>query len=188
MLKISTLTLTGRRIILILSCSLLLPSSSPAAPAAAPAETKVDLPNYHKVHDFLFRGGEPSATGLKELSKQGIKTIIDLRAAGARTETEASLARDLGMKYINLPMSSRAPSEAQVQTFIQTVEAGRDKNEPVFVHCAHGSDRTGCLVGIWRVTHDSYTYKDAYSEMRRYFFGPHFKELAAAVRSRSASH
>lgn len=186
MLKNSTIQ-AARGTILAFCFSFLMPSVSLGAPTAL-AETKADLPNYHKVHDFLFRGGEPSAAGLKELSKQGIKTIIDLRAAGARTETEASLARELGMKYINLPMSSKAPSETQVETFIQTVEAGRDKNEPVFVHCAHGSDRTGCLVGIWRVTHDSYSYKDAYSEMRRYYFGPHFKELAAAVKSRSASH
>lgn len=161
--------------------------SAALAKAEIKSEAKADLPNFHQVHDFLFRGGEPSTAGVKDLSNQGIKTIIDLRAAGKRTEDEAALAKSLGMRYINLPMSDKAPTEAQVATFVQTVEAGRDCHEPVFVHCAHGSDRTGCMVGIWRVTHDNYSYNDAYKEMRSYFFGPQFKALSGAVKSRANS-
>jgi protein tyrosine/serine phosphatase len=55
----------------------------------------------------------------------------------------------------------------------------------VFVHCAHGSDRTGCMVGIWRVSRDQWTYPQAYKEMRKCYFGPQFKELSHAVQIRA---
>lgn len=146
-----------------------------------------DLPNFHVVHPFLYRGGEPSKKGLEQLHEKGIKTLIDLRASSAITKSEEATADSLGMKYINLPMSAKAPTEAQLATYLKTVREARDKNEPVFLHCAHGSDRTGCLVGIWRVTEDGYSYPQAYSEMRKYWFGPQFKELSGAVRKRASA-
>jgi protein tyrosine/serine phosphatase len=69
---------------------------------------------------------------------------------------------------------------------METVKEGQAKNEPVFVHCAHGSDRTGCMVGIWRVSEDGYSYDQAYKEMRKYYFGPQFTNLSQAVKKRAA--
>ena len=40
------------------------------------------------------------------------------------------------------------------------------------------------LVGIWRVSEDGFTYDQAYKEMRRYYFGPQFKQLSGAVKAR----
>jgi hypothetical protein len=40
-------------------------------------------------------------------------------------------------------------------------------------------------VGIWRVTEDGYSYPQAYTEMRKYWFGPQFKELSGAVQKRA---
>jgi protein tyrosine/serine phosphatase len=66
-------------------------------------------------------------------------------------------------------------------------EAG-EKNKKVFLHCAHGSDRTGCMVGIWRVTRDGWDYPAAYQEMRKYYFGPKFTKLSGAVEERAKDH
>ncbi|SRR5579875_885916 len=147
-----------------------------------------DLPNFHEVHPYLFRGGQPSPAGLKRLKEMGVATIIDLRAKPEQVYQESSQARALGLRYINLPMSSRAPTGKQVRTFLKEVDnaaSGRSAG-PVFVHCAHGSDRTGCLVGIWRVTHDRYSYDEAYQEMRKYYFGPRFIRLSGAVKEYAA--
>lgn len=146
-------------------------------------EQKGDLPNFHKVHDFLYRGGEPTPEGLKKLKEMGVKTIIDLRGSEAQVSAEAELAKSLGMRSINLPMSSKAPTTKQVDTFLKEVSEAEKAGDkaPVFVHCAHGSDRTGCLVGIWRVTHDDYSYDQAYKEMRKYYFGPKFTKLSGTV-------
>ncbi|MBK7839229.1 MAG: dual specificity protein phosphatase family protein [Candidatus Obscuribacter sp.] len=148
-------------------------------------QAKADLPNFHQVHPYLYRGGEPTSQGLKALKDKGIKTIIDLRAETPMSRQERNEAKTLGLDYINLPMSDKAPTDKQVKTFIDTTRLARDNSAPVFVHCAHGSDRTGCLIGIWRVTEDNYSYDQAYKEMRKYWFGPKFVNLSQAVQKRA---
>jgi protein tyrosine/serine phosphatase len=151
---------------------------------AAQVKKVEDLPNFHEVHPYLFRGGQPTPAGLNKLKEMGIATIIDLRGSPEQVYNEQKAAHALGMKCINLPMSSQPPTKKQVATFIKEVEraASGKSNGPVFLHCAHGSDRTGCLVGIWRVTHDGMGYDDAYKEMRKYYFTPKFTKLSGAVK------
>jgi len=150
-----------------------------------PQVLPADLPNFHQVHPYLYRGGQPSDEGVEQLHKMGVKTVIDLRAETKSTRAEKAHLEKLGLRYIDLPMSDKAPTTKQVDTFMQMVKEGRDKNEPVFVHCAHGSDRTGCMVGIWRVSEDGYSYDKAYKEMRKYYFGPKFVQLSGAVKKRA---
>lgn len=146
-----------------------------------------DLPNFHKVHPYLYRGGEPTNKGLDQLSKTGIKTIIDLRAPTKTAKAEEAYAKSIGLEYINLPMSDKAPTEKQVETMLKTIDQGKKSDQPVFVHCQHGSDRTGCMIGIWRVTRDGFDYDKTYKEMRKYYFGPKYTELKDAVKKRAKS-
>lgn len=150
---------------------------------------KKDLPNFHEVHPFLYRSGAPSVAGLQDLKARGFKTIIDLRAPSERKFDEPAEAKQLGLKYINLVMSSQAPTPKQIQVFLQTVKSAQahPENGPVLVHCAHGSDRTGCLVGIWRVKEDGWSYEEAYKEMRHYWFSPKFTNLSGTVRQFATS-
>jgi len=142
------------------------------------------LLNFHEVHPYLYRGGAPDESSLKKLKEKGVATIIDLRAPSECKLPEKKLVKELGMDYINLPMASQAPTKEQLKIFIDKVEKAEKKESgPVFVHCAHGSDRTGCLVGIWRVSHEGWSYDKAYEEMRKYFFGPKFTALSGAVKN-----
>ena len=136
-----------------------------------------DLPNFHKVHPYLYRGGEPSLKGVRKIKEMGVKTIIDLRAPTKLAKREKKYAQSIGLKYVNLPMSSKAPTQKQVDTFLKTIDDGKANNEPVFVHCQHGSDRAGCMVGIWRVTRDNWSFDKTYKEMRKYWFGKKFHNL-----------
>ena len=154
--------------------------------AASALETKPvqDLPNFHEVEPYFYRGGEPTKNGLEELKKMGIKTIIDLRNPGEMKFPEQEESQRLGIKYLHFPMDSKAPSKQTVDEFTHAVEEGKTANPDkptVFVHCAHGSDRTGCMVGIWRVTHDGWDYEKAHEEMRKYYFTPKFTNLSGAV-------
>jgi protein tyrosine/serine phosphatase len=110
-----------------------------------------------------------------------------LRAPSERAFDEEKEAKALGLNYIMLTMTSAPPTEKQVETMLNTIkEAKADTSKgSVLVHCAHGSDRTGCMLGIWRVTQDNWTYEDAYKEMRKYWFTPKFTRLADAVKERA---
>jgi protein tyrosine/serine phosphatase len=158
-----------------------------AAKTSTATKPKEDLPNFHEVHPFLYRGGEPTEKGLEELKKMGVSTLIDLRAPSERKSDEPEQAKKLGLNYINLVMDSHAPTKDQVDKMMRTIDEAKkatdagDKDKKVFVHCAHGSDRTGCMVGIWRVSRDSWDYPTTYQEMRKYYFGPKFTRLSGAV-------
>lgn len=156
-------------------------SPSLAHKAGKPAE---DLPNFHEVHPFLYRSGEPTQAGLKKIKDMGVKTVIDLRAPSERHFDEGGVARGLGLNYIMLTMTSAPPTDEQVDTLLSTIK--KAENDPasgkVLVHCAHGSDRTGCMIGIWRVSQEGWSYAEAYKEMRKYWFTPKFTRLADAVK------
>lgn len=138
-----------------------------AAPAArAQAVDEKALPNFYRVDDNYFRGGQPSEAGLRQLAEMGIKVIVDLRGqAGERDEKEQHLAEALGMRYVNLTISTfRAPDEEQIGRFMELL---RDReNLPVFVHCMRGNDRTGLATGLYRVEFYDWTGEQAYREMK----------------------
>lgn len=152
---------------------------SGGANAAAP-----HIPNFHSVTPGIYRGGAPMETGLRELKAMGVRTIIDLRYPTRPIRTERSEATQLGLNWINLPMGAEAPTQAQVAKCMGTLKLA--PTQPVYIHCQHGADRTGCMIGIWRETHNGWTFSHAWSEMRKYGFNPRWTHLTAAVKSRSS--
>lgn len=143
-----------------------------------------DLPNFHQVSPGIYRGGAPTEAGLKRLKSMGIRTVIDLRISPRRVAEEKKFAQKLGFTWLNLPMGSDPPTSKQVTQFLSTLK-NASAQSPVFVHCQHGCDRTGCMFGIWRVTQHNWTFDQTWKEMRRYGFNPHWKKLSQAVRERA---
>ena len=142
-----------------------------------------DLPNFAVVAPGILRGAAPTAEGLKKLKAQGVRTIIDLRIEKKGQAEEEAAVKALGLKRIRIPMGREAPTPKQVELFLKTLE--RANQEPVFVHCQHGADRTGAMVGIWRVTHQGWSFEQTYKEMRKYGFKTYLSELKGAVQKRA---
>jgi len=71
-----------------LSAAAVNPSEEPPAKTRpATWAVKLDrpgLPNLFKVNARLYRGAQPTAEGIKELKKLGVKTLRDARAAISR--------------------------------------------------------------------------------------------------------
>ncbi len=161
------------------TCSLL----SLLALGGLPALAAPDLPNFHAVAPGIWRGAAPTEAGLARLKAMGVRTVIDLRISPRLVRREGAEARALGFHWINLPMGADPPTPKQVATFLSTL--GRAPGEPVFVHCQHGADRTGCMVGIYRVTQQGWAFPRAYAEMRQDGFDPRWGRLREAVRLRA---
>lgn len=141
------------------------------------------LPNFHTVAPGIFRGGAPTLAGLRKLRTMGVHTVVDLRISPRQVKQEKAEAQRLGFTWINLPMGSNPPTQRQVSTLLSTLHHA--PQEPVFVHCQHGCDRTGCMIGIWRETEQNWTFPQAWAEMRKYGFDPRWSRLTEAVRQRS---
>jgi len=121
--------------------------------------------NFLKVDDHVYRGAQPTREGFSNLSKLGIRTVVDLREPGDRSATERNWVTAAGMRYISVPMYGRAtPSNESVQKVLGLLEdtsAG-----PVFVHCKRGADRTGGVIACYRVEHDHWKNDRALAEAR----------------------
>lgn len=126
-----------------------------------------ELPNFHEVSRQLYRGAQPRAGGVHRLAALGIKTIINLRGDDEQTRGEEQAAAAAGLRYFSLPLPdlSRPPTE-RVEHIMALINAA--ENQPVFVHCNHGKDRTGVIAAIYRITHDGWTSEQAKAEAKRY--------------------
>jgi protein tyrosine/serine phosphatase len=127
--------------------------------------TRVDIGNFGQVNADYFRGSQPGAAAFEELKQLGIRTVIDLQEDANQWESEC--VRSNGMRYFNIPLSSRRPAtEQQTEHFLMLVND--PQNMPVYVHCAGGRHRTGEMTAIYRLVHDGWTADQAYREMKQY--------------------
>lgn len=125
-----------------------------------------NLPNFHKVDDQVYRGGQPTSEGFKSLADLGIKTVVDLRLIGEHSQAdERKIVTGLGMRYVSIPMHGMATPKddqvAAVQALFNDTSSG-----PVFVHCKRGADRTGAVVAVYRISHDRWDNQRALSEAK----------------------
>ncbi len=129
-----------------------------------------ELPNLHQVNPQLYRGGQPKDGGLRKLKDLGVKTIVNLRGEDAHTRAEGEEAHSLGLHYysISLPGFSK-PKDEEVGRVLGIIND--PENQPIFIHCHHGRDRTGTIVACYRISHDGWTAEQAKDEAQRYGLG-----------------
>ncbi len=124
-------------------------------------------PNLHKVSDTLYRSAQPTAAGMLNLRRLGVKTVVSLRAFHSdRADTQKA-----GLGYEHIFMKTWHPEAEDVVRFLKI--ATDPARSPVLVHCQHGADRTGTLVAIYRVVVQGWTKRAAIDEMTGGGFGFH---------------
>lgn len=133
---------------------------------ATPIERE-GLPNLHKVSEELYRGAQPTAEGMQELKKMGIKTVVNLRTF----HSDRNEIGDTKLDYEHIRMTAWHPEEEDLLRFLQIVT---DKaRTPIFVHCKHGADRTGVMSAVYRIVIEGWTKEEAIQEMTKGGFGFH---------------
>jgi len=135
--------------------------------ALAQSEVRyAELPNFHQVNSQLYRGAQPKASGLQRLKEIGVKTIVNLRGKDEHTRAESEEARTLGLRYYNVSLPEfSSPNDKDVEQVLDIISTA--ENQPVFVHCRHGEDRTGTIIACYRIRHDGWTAAQAKKEAER---------------------
>lgn len=122
------------------------------------------LPNYKQINTWIHRGGRPTEQGLLELQKLGIKTIINLENNEEAVAYEKDQAAKRGIKFFSYPINPFATPNTELVD--QVLTHLQDPNlYPIYLHCNHGRDRTGLLMGLFRVELQGWAAGDAYWEM-----------------------
>lgn len=130
-----------------------------------------EVPRFIQVNSSLARGGRPVGNDLQELKSMGFKTIINLDDDVPEIAAEKTTAESLGLRFISVPLNSmQSPKDSEIDFIL--AQMVNPENFPVYIHCQHGRDRTGLLVGLYRVFVDSWTPRAAYKEMKDLGFRP----------------
>lgn len=141
-------------------------------------ETVSSIRNFIRVNDQFCTGGQPRLEHLEMLKKDGVKAIINLRQPSEhRAEEEAAKARELGLRYFNIPVVFGDPKEEQVDEFLKITDDV--ENRPLFIHCT-AAKRVGAFWMIRRVLRDGFTVEAAEKEAETIGLreSPHLNEFA----------
>lgn len=100
----------------------------------------------------VITGGQPTAEQLEALKAAGGAVILDLRdPMEQRPFDEPAKAAELGLKYVNVPISPGATGDDKMETILRTLRESGDK--PVFFHCGSGNRVGGAMLAHLMLDH-----------------------------------
>src|SRR6185295_9833309 len=110
----------------------LLPAARRLLPAAlafmlvAPIFAQQELPpirNFLRVNAAFCTGGQPRLEHLAKLKAEGVKAIINLRQPSEhRAPEEEEQAKQLGLRYFNIPVAFGNPTDEQATEFLKLTD------------------------------------------------------------------
>ena len=134
--------------------------------------------NFIRLNSQYCTGAQPRLEHLEMLKKDGVKAIINLRQPSEhRAGEEEAKAKELGLRYFNIPVVFGEPKDEQVDEFLRITDDVA--NQPAFIHCAAGI-RVGAFWMIRRVLRDGFTVEAAEKEAEQIGLkdSPHLNEFA----------
>src|SRR5689334_9458979 len=121
--------------------------------------------NFLRVNKDFCTGGQPKLEHLQQLKAEGVRAIINLRQPSEhRAEEEEAKAKELGLRYFNIPVVYRDPKEEQVTEFLKITDD--PANRPAFIHCTAAIR----VAGFWmirRILRDGWKFEDAETEAHK---------------------
>jgi len=149
--------------------------------AAGYAQIQQEQPfifHFTLVSDQFCTGGQPKLEALEKLKSEGVKSILNLRQPSEhRAADEEAKAKELGLKYFNIPVVYRDPKEEQATEFLKITDDSA--NRPIFIHCT-AAIRVGAFWMIRRVLRDGWTVEAAEEEAKKIGLreAPHLVDFA----------
>jgi uncharacterized protein (TIGR01244 family) len=148
--------------------------------AQAPAQTQELQPirNFLQVTPEFCTGAQPRMEHFAKLKADGVKAVLNLRQPSEhRADEERAAVEQAGLKYFNIPVVYRNPTDAQVDEFLKITDD--PANRPMFIHCT-AAIRVGAFWTIRRAVRDGLSVDAALEEGRKVGLvnAPHLEEFA----------
>jgi uncharacterized protein (TIGR01244 family) len=152
----------------------------------APAQAELPaIPKFLQVSPEFCTGAQPRLEAFAKLKADGVKAVLNLRQPSEhRAADEQAAVEAAGMKYFNIPVVYRDPTDADVEAFLKITDA--PANRPMFIHCT-AAIRVGAFWAIRRAVRDGLTVEAALEEGKKVGLtnAPHLEEF---VRRYIAAH
>lgn len=154
---------------------------STLAAACSPMVYDRGVPNFVQVGPGLWRSGQiTTREGWDHVLETAHVTAAHLHVIKLNDDSEARDNPPAGVDVHYLPIPPRdgdVPSIvdrpdperlARIERYLETAT----ESEVWLVHCSHGQDRTGLVIGRYRVVHDGWSKRAALREMLAHHFHP----------------
>jgi protein tyrosine phosphatase (PTP) superfamily phosphohydrolase (DUF442 family) len=112
---------------------------------------------------ILYWGKAPNEAKIRQLKSVGVKSLICVRTNPMKKTS--AFAESLGMKWFNVKTGVMLkPSKKEMAKFISIV--GNRANQPVYVFCVGGRDRTTFYLALYRMAFEGWNIDQARAELR----------------------
>lgn len=108
------------------------------------------IENFQFIHDHLFSSGQPTTEQLRLIKEYGLSTVINVALTDSDHHLlhEDKICLDLGLNYIQLPISWETPSDSQCLLVLDLIDH-LVKEQMVWVHCTQNY-HVSCLMYLYR--------------------------------------
>jgi hypothetical protein len=151
---------------------------------AACGTTQGDLPHFREIATNVVASGQPTALGFQQLKAKYPDREITILKLNFPEEGSDDGARALGMRVLDLGISPRTDKNGlalaaeifivpntttwtQIGAAVRAIPRIDDQKRLWLIHCVHGDDRTGLVVGYVLHTVLGWSKEDAFREMLR---------------------
>jgi uncharacterized protein (TIGR01244 family) len=146
--------------------------------APSPTQELPPIHNFLQVTPQFCTGGQPRLEHFAKLKSDGVKAVLNLRQPSEhRADEERATVEQAGLKYFNIPVVYRNPTDVQVDEFLKITDD--PANRPMFIHCT-AAIRVGAFWAIRRAVRDGLSVDAALEEGRKVGLvnAPHLEEFA----------
>lgn len=108
------------------------------------------IENFQFIHEHLFSSGQPTTTQLQLMKEYGVSTVISVALTDSEQYLphEDKICLELGLNYIQVPISWETPSDNQCLLVLDLIDH-LVKEQMVWVHCSQNY-YVSCLMYLYR--------------------------------------
>jgi protein tyrosine phosphatase (PTP) superfamily phosphohydrolase (DUF442 family) len=123
-----------------------------------------DIDNFLQLSDRIATAGQPTIDLYPAIVSAGYQVVINLALTDSPSALvdELTIARNLGLEYIQLPVIWTEPTLADFQTFMNIMNKYSDRK--VFVHCA-ANKRVSAFLYLYRQFIEGVDQPTAYQDL-----------------------
>lgn len=123
-----------------------------------PLDSRSELPK-------LWRSAQPERAGFNTLVALGVGLVVKLNTDGEYPD-DVEMQAISPASLMKVPLNALNPGKDETMGIVKEIVAALESGVSVLVHCTHGRDRTGLIIGAFRLMESAHWGFDAVMKER----------------------